>query len=76
MGIPLRSAGVHTYTIHPWVHQVSNTWSRDHQLTTVTVPDVDPSDLPQYGLFSMAAGDFLDVYTVSSECVCVCVCGY
>ncbi len=26
------------------------------------VPDVDPSDLPKVGLFSMAAGDFLTVY--------------
>lgn len=64
-----RSTGAHTHMIYPWVHQFSNVKSRDYQLTTVTVPDVDPSQLPQLGLFSMAAGDFLQVYTIPSKWV-------
>ena len=36
--------------------------SYKHQITEVTIPDVNPIDLPQYGLFSMTAGDFLEVY--------------
>lgn len=34
-----------------------------NQLSSVQVPDVVPTNLPTYGLFSMAAGDFLEVYT-------------
>lgn len=33
------------------------------QVAEVKIPDVNPSYLPQYGLFSMAAGDFLEVYS-------------
>lgn len=58
-----RSSGVGAHVIHPWIHQFSNCWSCDDQLTSVRVPDVDPCDLPKLGLFSMAAGDFLMVYT-------------
>jgi len=28
----------------------------------IRIPDVNPSNLPCYGLFSMAAGDFLEIY--------------
>ncbi len=62
---PHRSSGVGAHVIHPWIHQFSNCWSRDDQLTSVRVPDVDPCDLPILGLFSMAAGDFLTVYTIA-----------
>ena len=27
------------------------------------MPDIDPTQLPRYGHFSMAAGDFMEVYT-------------
>ena len=37
--------------------------SYHHQLSPVQIPDVIPASLPSYGLFSMAAGDFLEVYT-------------
>ena len=37
--------------------------SYHNQLSPVRVPDVIPTNLPTYGLFSMAAGDFLEVYT-------------
>ena len=57
-----RSGGIAAHTIHPWVLQTCNNWSNDHQLAAVQVPDVDPAYLPQYGLFSMAAGD-CEVYT-------------
>ena len=33
------------------------------QLQAVRIPDVDPFDLPEEGRFSMAAGDFLEVYS-------------
>ena len=40
-----------------WLHSVLV------QVAEVKIPDVNPSYLPRYGLFSMAAGDFLDVYS-------------
>ena len=52
----------YSYTICPWVTQFSNMMSYDHQTAEVSIPDVNPTALPQYGLFSMTAGDFLDVY--------------
>ncbi len=53
------------YTIYPWVHQHCNNRSNDDQTKPVTFPDVNPlelSELPNSN-FSMAAGDFLEVYT-------------
>ena len=57
-----RTSGVKAFTICPWIHQFSNTWSYDDQLAKISIPDVNPCDLPTFGLFSMAAGDFLEVY--------------
>ena len=48
--------------IHPWVMRFSNNLSNEHQLASVKIPDVNTSDLPTYGNFSMTAGDFLIVY--------------
>ncbi|XP_064387847.1 carnosine N-methyltransferase-like [Halichondria panicea] len=69
-----QSSGVGAHVIHPWIHQFSNCWSCDDQLTSVRVPDVDPCDLPKLGLFSMAAGDFLMVYTNPDEWDAVVCC--
>ena len=50
-------------TIHPWLLHFCNSMSYQDQLSPVLIPDVIPANLPTYGLFSMAAGDFLEVYT-------------
>lgn len=50
------------WTIFPYVHQWTNNWSYDDQIRSIQFPDVNPSDLPSDTNFSMAAGDFLDVY--------------
>ena len=60
---PLRTRGTHQHVVYPWIHQFSNNWTNEDQAASVTIPDIDPSHLPELGLFSMAAGDFLDVYT-------------
>ena len=49
--------------MYPWVHQYCNNWSFEDQTAKVTFPDINPSDLPHTADFSMAAGDFLEVYT-------------
>ena len=64
LGVALcRCDVVEEHTIHPWVLQSCNNVSYEDQLAAIAVPDVSPSNLPQRGLFSMAAGDFLEVYT-------------
>jgi carnosine N-methyltransferase len=58
-----RSGGINSFKVHPWVLKTCNNYSNEDQLAPVTIPDVDPADLPYYGYFSMSAGDFLSVYT-------------
>lgn len=50
------------FKIHPYIHNFCNNMSDRDQLTPITFPDVDPNMLPEDSKFSMAAGDFLDVY--------------
>ncbi|KAK7481450.1 hypothetical protein BaRGS_00027301 [Batillaria attramentaria] len=50
------------YRLYPWVHQWSNNVRSSHQTAHITFPDVNPSELPDGVNFSMAAGDFLEVY--------------
>lgn len=58
-----RNKGIKNHVIYPWVLKTSNNYKYEDQLMSMKIPDVDPADLPQYGLFSMAAGDFLEVYS-------------
>ena len=51
------------YTLYPWVHQYCNNMSQADQVQPVQFPDVCPADVPHDANFSMAAGDFLEVYT-------------
>ncbi|XP_066912263.1 carnosine N-methyltransferase-like [Clytia hemisphaerica] len=49
-------------TILPWLHQTVNVVSNDDQTRGVSIPDINPQDLDGNCNFSMAAGDFLEVY--------------
>jgi carnosine N-methyltransferase len=69
-----KSLPVESVSIHPWVMRFSNNWSNEHQRTLVKIPDVDTSDLPSFGKFSMTAGDFLLVYSTEGEWDCVATC--
>lgn len=65
------------YKIHPYIHEFCNNKSSKDQLKSVSFPDVDPGSLPEDAKFSMAAGDFLDVfstpeYVSSQDCVVTC----
>ncbi|XP_064595924.1 carnosine N-methyltransferase-like [Liolophura sinensis] len=62
---------VNAFTLYPWVHSWINLRSFSHQIEAVTFPDVNPADLPASANFSMAAGDFLDVYTEPESWHCV-----
>ncbi|EPY53996.1 methyltransferase N2227 family protein [Schizosaccharomyces cryophilus OY26] len=51
------------FAIHPYIHSFSNHVTRDHQAEKVAIPDVVPAEYLNHGaFFSMAAGDFLEVY--------------
>ncbi|KAJ1963314.1 hypothetical protein IWQ62_003256 [Dispira parvispora] len=65
----LNKSGVtNQYTLYPFIHTFSNSLSADHQVRSVQVPDVLPSDLvPADVDFSMSAGDFIEVYGQDSR---------
>ncbi|VDP57789.1 unnamed protein product [Schistosoma mattheei] len=54
---------VNEYKLYPWIGQFCNNMSREDQITPVHFPDVCPADLPANVQFSMAAGDFVEIYT-------------
>lgn len=51
------------YQFHPFVHQLNNVLDSKTQLTELSFPDVDPSQIPPGVDFSMSAGDFTDIYS-------------
>lgn len=62
-------------TIYPWIHNSCNIMSNNDQLREVRIPDVLPQLSPLSGVeFSMAAGDFLDIYTEPERWDCVAMC--
>lgn len=48
--------------LYPWIHQHSNNKSNEDRTRSITFPDVDPSSISDEVEFSMAAGDFLEIY--------------
>ncbi|KAM7449839.1 hypothetical protein ABFA07_002488 [Porites harrisoni] len=58
-----RAPGKYHTTIYPYIHQTCNNRSAYDQVRPVVIPDVDPTDVSDDLNFSMAAGDFLEVYT-------------
>ena len=64
----VRAPGKYHTTIYPYIHQTCNNRSSADQVRPVVVPDVDPTDVPPDLNFSMAAGDFLEVYTEQGTC--------
>ncbi|XP_056889584.1 carnosine N-methyltransferase isoform X3 [Takifugu flavidus] len=59
---------VNSLTLYPWIHQFSNNKKSSDQTRPVSFPDVNPQSLPPNADFSMAAGDFVEVYSESSQC--------
>lgn len=49
------------YEIYPWVHQYVNNMRPEYQTQAVTFPDINPRELIANSVFTMAAGDFLEV---------------
>jgi len=61
-------------TIHPWLHRTNNVLNEKDQLQEVQFPDVNPTELPPGGQMTMAAGDFMEIYTQEDEWDCVASC--
>ncbi|CAH8818703.1 unnamed protein product [Schistosoma curassoni] len=62
---------VNEYKLYPWIGQFCNNMSREDQITPVHFPDVCPADLPANVQFSMAAGDFVEIYTDPNTWDCI-----
>ena len=69
-----RCRGTHLYRLHPWCTTHTNHLKPEDQSAAVTFPDTDPSLMPADAPFSMAAGDFLEVYTEPDQWHCVATC--
>ena len=59
-----RCQGLNSLNIYPWVHSGSNFISNKDQVMVVSLPDVDPSSISSNSKFTMAAGDFLEVFVL------------
>ncbi|XP_059471747.1 carnosine N-methyltransferase [Neocloeon triangulifer] len=70
-----KCCGVNLHSICPWVHQSINVLKADDQVKEAWFPDVNPADiLCEDGQFSMAAGDFLEIYKEPDAWDCVATC--
>ncbi|KAK2725932.1 hypothetical protein QYM36_000418 [Artemia franciscana] len=66
--------GLNHYRLFPWVHTYTNNVKDEDQMRPSFFPDADPSELPPNARFSMAAGDFLEIYTEKETWNCVATC--
>jgi len=53
---------VNSYKVYPWIHQITNNLRTGDTTRHISFPDVDPNELIEDSIFSMTAGDFLEVY--------------
>lgn len=49
--------------MYPWVHQYYNHMTSADQVRAACFPDADPTEVPSDAQFSMAAGNFVEVYS-------------
>ncbi|TKY47915.1 Carnosine N-methyltransferase [Spatholobus suberectus] len=55
------------WTIYPWIHSNCNSLSDTDQLRPVSIPDIHPASAGITEGFSMCGGDFVEVYSDSSQ---------
>ncbi|KAL5194100.1 Carnosine N-methyltransferase [Glycine soja] len=55
------------WTIYPWIHSNCNSLSDSDQLRPVSIPDMHPASAGITEGFSMCGGDFVEVYSDSSQ---------
>ncbi|PPQ96317.1 hypothetical protein CVT26_005680 [Gymnopilus dilepis] len=57
-----KTAQIKQHTFHPYVHSFSNAPNKESILQKISIPDVNPSDLPPGSDFSLVAGDFEEIF--------------
>lgn len=57
----IRCCSTNMHQVYPWVHQYVNNLKPEHQTKGVSFPDINPRELTANSVFTMAAGDFLEV---------------
>ena len=64
------------YTLFPYAHISTNNLKFEDQIRSVKFPDISPFDesTSEDLQFSMAAGDFLEIYTEKDKWSCVVTC--
>lgn len=62
-----RTDQVNQHTLYPFIHSFSNVRTAPSITTPISIPDVQPSDLPEPSDFSLVAGDFIEIYGVTDE---------
>lgn len=65
----------HEFSIYPFCHSLSNARTATDATREITIPDIVPIDMPKGTDFSMAAGDFCDIYQDEIgqwDCVVTC----
>ncbi|KAI0074325.1 N2227-domain-containing protein [Panus rudis PR-1116 ss-1] len=62
-----RTKEINQHTIYPYIHTFSNMPNKTALLRPITIPDVNPSDLPPQANFSLVAGDFEEIYGTESD---------
>lgn len=55
------------WAIYPWIHSNCNSLSESDQLRPVSIPDIHPASAGITEGFSMCGGDFVEVYSDSSQ---------
>ncbi|KAF4532060.1 hypothetical protein B566_EDAN016132 [Ephemera danica] len=66
--------GTNVYSIFPWAAQTINVLRAEDQVKEVWFPDINPAEKPLKAEISMAAGDFLEIYTEPDNWDCVATC--
>ncbi|KAI1280391.1 Carnosine N-methyltransferase [Halotydeus destructor] len=65
---------INQHTIHPYAHSLINNMTLNNQTKAIAFPDINPSDIPDEVEFSMAAGNFSDIYHESNTWDAVATC--
>ena len=59
------------FEFHPWAQQYTNNVRSEDQLSAVRFPDINPGELPPTSDFSMAAGNFIEIYKEPNSWQCI-----
>lgn len=56
-----------SFELFPWATCTTNNFSHGDRIRSVTIPDIDTTQIPETAQFGMCAGDFTEVYANDSN---------